>query len=516
MSTLDWVKTIANGPNIEEIFLSAGTLSICSVKSKPNKSKNKADADFTQQDQYTTNTDNNLYVNLVQKIKHFPPANKEWVNSIYVYNKATKNFSALDKNLNRLMRSYLNLYSNKLRTKVRKHRSRRFEIRKARRLMNRILFSRAELKHTNDKIIITIYIYNADKKYLFNKIKNMPALYKAHKSDKLKRINTSKNLFIKKTYKTSSDIKSKINEHKKSFFFLENNVSDKNAFYNINTYKKHFYFNYTKKFLRKDIISVFYKQMLAFNKSKFEKKYLVLLTNHLTEVYKKKIEFNFVNIKHLYLDSYIFSTALITKLKKLAKIKKSFLKGVKRFLDMFKVPNISSLDVYNDIYNRKMTTQNVNIDNKMCIDAHNVSAHNSTSGNDMEIYKKPFDNVEYDILDNSFKIAKLFTDRGINITNSLHTLNYVSTITKAFKSTKYILINGIRLEIAGRFTKRSSAARSVFKIRNKGSIKNKDSSYKGLPAVLLKGYAKSNLQYNKSNSKVRGGSFGIKSWLSGA
>jgi len=35
---------------------------------------------------------------------------------------------------------------------------------------NRILLSRAELKHTNDKVVITLYVYNRQKKYYLNKI----------------------------------------------------------------------------------------------------------------------------------------------------------------------------------------------------------------------------------------------------------------------------------------------------------------------------------------------------------
>ena len=75
-------------------------------------------------------------------------------------------------------------------------------------------------------------------------------------------------------------------------------------------------------------------------------------------------------------------------------------------------------------------------------------------------------------------------------------------------------VSGIRLEVAGRLTRRNTAARSLFKLRYKGNIKNMDSSYKGLSAVLLRGYAKSNLQYTKLKSRIRIGSFGLKGWVS--
>jgi hypothetical protein len=51
-------------------------------------------------------------------------------------------------------------------------------------------------------------------------------------------------------------------------------------------------------------------------------------------------------------------------------------------------------------------------------------------------------------------------------------------------------------------------------VRWKGSLKNIDSSYRGLSAVMLRGHVKSNLQYTMTNSKTRNGSFGLKGWVS--
>jgi hypothetical protein len=76
-------------------------------------------------------------------------------------------------------------------------------------------------------------------------------------------------------------------------------------------------------------------------------------------------------------------------------------------------------------------------------------------------------------------------------------------------------MGGIRLEVKGRLTRRLTASRSVFKIKWKGSVKNIDSSYKGLSSVILRGHLKSNLQYSTVNSKTRNGAFGLKGWISG-
>jgi hypothetical protein len=71
-------------------------------------------------------------------------------------------------------------------------------------------------------------------------------------------------------------------------------------------------------------------------------------------------------------------------------------------------------------------------------------------------------------------------------------------------------ITGVRLEAKGRLSKRHTASRSVHRLRYKGSLKNRDSSYKRLSTIILRGNTKSNLQYTKLNSTARIGSFGIK------
>jgi hypothetical protein len=95
----------------------------------------------------------------------------------------------------------------------------------------------------------------------------------------------------------------------------------------------------------------------------------------------------------------------------------------------------------------------------------------------------------------------------ININARL--INYI------LSSLKYKNIGGVRLEAKGRLTRRFTASRSVFKIKWKGSLKNVDSSYRGLSSNILRGYVKSNIQYSIINSKTRNGAFGLKGWISG-
>jgi len=83
-----------------------------------------------------------------------------------------------------------------------------------------------------------------------------------------------------------------------------------------------------------------------------------------------------------------------------------------------------------------------------------------------------------------------------------------------FKDLKHFKLAGVRVEAKGRLSKRFVASRSVFKVYWKGGLRNVDSSFKGLSAVMLRGDAKSNVEYSMLKSKVRTGAFGIKGWVS--
>ena len=74
---------------------------------------------------------------------------------------------SLDKVTLKLVKSYFNFYSRKLEKKIK---SRRLRITNRRLSTNRILISRPELKHTNDKVVVTIYVYNRQKIFYYNKI----------------------------------------------------------------------------------------------------------------------------------------------------------------------------------------------------------------------------------------------------------------------------------------------------------------------------------------------------------
>jgi hypothetical protein len=76
-----------------------------------------------------------------------------------------------------------------------------------------------------------------------------------------------------------------------------------------------FYNNYAAKSLREEILSIYIRQLIHFNKSKFDQRFILPLVDLVQKVYNKNIQFNIVDLKYIYLNSYIFSETLMTKLK---------------------------------------------------------------------------------------------------------------------------------------------------------------------------------------------------------
>ena len=115
-----------------------------------------------------------------------------------------------------------------------------------------------------------------------------------------------------------------------------------------------------------------------------------------------------------------------------------------------------------------------------------------------------------------FDLDNLFTvDNNIDTTNNMlnnFMLHNKTTYLKkvVLNNIKYKRVSGVRIEGAGRLTKRYTASRSQHKVRYKGNLVNVYSSIKGYPSSVIRGNYKPNIQYTKLNSKSRIGSFGVK------
>jgi len=201
---------------------------------------------------------------------------------------------------------------------------------------------------------------------------------------------------------------------------------------------------------------IYYVQMIYINNYKYKNWFLYNLKHILYNIYKKKVEFNIVNLKYIHLNSDMLSESMAVKLRNR---KNRILKVLNRVLRLIKVSSIHTF------------------------------------------LKDKISNSYF----NNYETLKMYS----NLTGKKMIMKRI------INSIKYKKISGVRLEAAGRLTKRLTASRSIHKLKHKGSLKNIDSSYKNISSVVLRGYMKPNLQYTQINSKTRNGAFGLKTWISG-
>src|ERR1700761_8125713 len=101
--------------------------------------------------------------------KHFPSSVRYRDSSIFMYN---NNTLSLIPNISRLainfIRNYFYLFNKKIESNIRRKKiyNRRIKL-----SINRIFLSKGEFKHTNNKVIITLYIYNKQKNNYLLKLK---------------------------------------------------------------------------------------------------------------------------------------------------------------------------------------------------------------------------------------------------------------------------------------------------------------------------------------------------------
>jgi len=407
--------------------------------------------------------------------RHFPPATKEWFNSTYTYNKNTpKLFPIADKFIVKLIKNYFNLFSRKLERKLRLRLLRLFH---RKRSTNRVLVSRAELKHTSDKITITFFVYNRQEiSYLKKRRKIALRILKQKKAFVHKII-----YLLKKAFKVIW----KIRRTKISSF---NNALARDYF-------KHYETKFSKKFIQKalkrEMLYMAYTRILCFNKSKFDNRFILPLKNLFVKVYSKKIELNIVSLKSMHLNSDILSQIMTIKLKNR---KNRILRVLKLTFKTLKKPKLRKFQLIGTKKDRINYLQNLRIS---------------------DLIKNSF-NTKPNVINKDalgLIIAKLFRSKLENV-NENKKSNYLDNIF--LNCLKHKSINGVRIEASGRLTKRITASRSLFKLKYLGNIKNIDSSFKGYSSVILRGHLRSNLQYTKIKSKTRIGSYGLKTWVSSA
>lgn len=209
---------------------------------------------------------------------------------------------------------------------------------------------------------------------------------------------------------------------------------------------------------------------MSLNKFKFKNTYLLPLKILIQKIYNKRVEFNLVILKNFHLNSDIFTQILAIKLRNR---KNRILRVLKTSLRKIRLPSQKKL-IYLDKYlnTKDLFFNNVNL---------NVTAIN-----------EPTDNLD--------KTLKTFYSKN-------KSLNLEDTV---LNSIKHKAVSGIRLEASGRLTRRITAAKSIYKFKYVGNLRNIDSSFLNRSSVILRGNLRSNLQFSKIKSKTKIGSFGLK------
>lgn len=299
-----------------------------------------------------------------------------------------------------------------------------------------------------------------------------------------------------------------------------------------------------------------YKFKLNLNKYKFEEKFLGILSNTLSKIYSKQIEFNIVNLKNI-----VFNTDLFTEIstKKIQKRNTRVSKIIHIMLNKAKLPRVNRIQEkgrivknvnYNLIENKYRTldlkyilSNKLNLDKLLNNTYLNYIKHSQAAvagsgkaDNKFHPLRLTKDISPYHI-SNIFLSKKnyVLSDKYYDFINRERRSpqwvwkwwkNKVDFYTKSsslyyvlynlvFSSIKYKNMGGIRMEVKGRLTPRYRADRSVFKLRWKGGLKNVDSSYKGLSVRKNRGHLNPNVGYSIFTSKRRVGAFAVKGWMAG-
>jgi hypothetical protein len=402
---------------------------------------------------------------------NFIPYNKEWKDNVYKFNEKVKHLPSLNITAGKLIKEYMNSYNDLKENKI-------SSINKNnKKSSKKVWISNLELKHTNDNINIYIYVYDRKSSFLNKKLANISKNIHVVKSSilfkKLSNTKIGRNWYIDKIKKVPTKLVKDhyikiINKYvtlfKQKGLNIIGNTTIKKMF--IHYMSKQFYLTKISKVLKKRLFVACLKQIIRLNTLKYKSTFITPLKSFIKRIYNKNINFNIINLKSYHLDSDILTQIISIKAKER---KNKIAKILRRSLLKVNVPSINKITIQKK-KNKVNKIQNLRVKEDLNIDT--------------TLYSNflPIDFIKIDL----------------NILNNL----------------KYKNISGIRLEASGRLTKRFTAQRSIFKLKYKGTLKNIDSSYRGLSSPLKRNHVRPNIQYSYVNSNNRIGAFGIKGWIS--
>ena len=237
----------------------------------------------------------------LSRFKHFPSSVREWKNSIYLFNKNNLNLIPVtSKYAIKIIKSFFNLYNKNLEIKLRR---KRLLLRTRKLSSNRIYLSKGEFKHSNNNVLINIYLFNRQKHNYLSKLKNK-YLEKFLENDEVKNHIIE---LLRNVYSKGIDTVKQVNKDKYLFIKALDLIESKNykikTFRSLSNYTWTFYRKYLKLTMKKLRLYFLYKQLIFINKSKLNYTYLRVLKNGLEKIYNKNVELNLINLKRFYLNS---------------------------------------------------------------------------------------------------------------------------------------------------------------------------------------------------------------------
>jgi len=252
----------------------------------------------------------------------------------------------------KLIKSYFNLYSYKLEREIR---SSRLLLRLRRLSSHKIYVTNGEFKHTNNKVVITLYLFNRQIFNFSKKIMKSFFLSWFNQDILVKRLDT----LIKRRKLIESKALQYLDISNKKKFILINKLKSHTVNKEIIDYKKLskylqiFYKKLLKKSLDKYFLYSCNKQLIYINQHKFNNIYLQFLKKYLEKIYNKNVEFNLINLRRFFFNSDILSESITLKIRKNRRKILKYLNTLKRKVKVHNkknlyVPNSNKLNINYD------------------------------------------------------------------------------------------------------------------------------------------------------------------------
>jgi hypothetical protein len=361
---------------------------------------------------------------------------------VYNYNKyKTINYPLYEISINSLIKGYFSLYFNNRFTQ-----SRYISSKNKIKSLNKIFVSKAEIKHTNSKAIITIYVYNREKIILEKKIRrlNTSLMYLIFFQKKLlnrKLFNNNRNYlhnFILFFNSKPSTYITKNNFNYSKFRLILNRIC--------------FKINLLLRNIRR------FKLRLNLNEYKFqEDKLLYNLNKDISEYYGKKVEFNIVNIKSITHNTDIFTQIFTAKVKR---------------------PRIHAIRSLNSVLDRVKIEQDDNIKERARVE-HNIDFHSVENLHDSlninsilkvnSLVKDSLGKFLHSLQRDATSVDRhpdfISTLGHNNVELSAEKLSYLKLRDLYINNIKYKRIGGVKLVAKGRLTRRFRADRAQYKLK---------------------------------------------------